>query len=285
MPGGDARGAGDPPAPLTLEGAARRLGLHYMTVYRHVRTGRLPATRRSGRWWIEPADLEGLEAPAPPGRGTRPTRWAARRRRLVERLLAADAGGAWEIVEQAMAQGATPADVYVQLLGPALGEIGAQWAAGTTTVEGEHRATAAALRVVGRLGARFVRRGTAAAGTVVLGAAPGDPHLLPVVMVADLLRSHHIHVLDLGANVPQVSFLEAADAIPDLRAVGVSLSDGGRSRAAARVLRALRRAHPGVTLLAGGPALTTEDAALALGADGWAADGLATARLLGGRDG
>lgn len=286
----DERGAGragapPDPQPLTLEEAARRLGLHYMTVYRHVRTGRLAATRQGGRWWVEAADLDTLEAPAPPGRRPGPTRWASRRRRLVDRLLAADAGGGWALVEQSLAQGATPDDVYLELLAPALREIGERWAAGTTTVEGEHRATAAAMRVVGRLGPRFVRRGTSLAGTVLVGGAPGDPHLLPVVMVADLLRSHHVHVLDLGANVPEASFLEAAAATPDLRAVGVSLSDDGRTRAAAGALRALHRAYPHVLLLAGGPAVPTREAALALGADDWAPDGLAAAALLGAGDG
>lgn len=276
---------------LGLDAAAQQAGLHYMTVYRHVRTGRLPAVQRGGRWWVSPADLDRLTTRGAPGRGGGPLRWADGRRRLVDRLLAADFGGTWTMVEQALAGGASPADVHVRLLGPALAEIGRRWAAGETTVEAEHRATAVAVRVVGRLAPRFLGRGTPGGGTVVLGGAPGDPHLLPVTMAADLLRSRHLRVLDLGANVPEASFLEAAAgaaAASDLRAVGVSLSDTGRARAAASVLRALRRAHPGVPLLAGGPALCDRDAALALGADVWAPDGLAAADLLtagGGRRG
>ncbi len=265
---------------LGLDAAAQQAGLHYMTVYRHVRTGRLPAVQRRGRWWIEPADLDRLTARGGPGRGGGPLRWADGRRRLVDRLLAADFGGTWTVVEQALASGTSPADVHVRLLGPAMTEIGRRWAAGETTVEGEHRATAVAVRVVGRLAPRFSRRGTPGGGTVVLGGAPGDPHLLPVTMAADLLRSRHVRVLDLGADVPEAAFLEAAAAAGDLRAVGVSLSDAGRARAAASVLRALRRAHPGVTLLAGGPALCDRGAALALGAGDWAPDGLAAADLL-----
>ena len=41
------------PSLITLQEAADRLGVHYMTAYRYVRTGRMPATRaraRSGGW-------------------------------------------------------------------------------------------------------------------------------------------------------------------------------------------------------------------------------------------
>ncbi|HUY60821.1 MAG TPA: cobalamin-dependent protein [Candidatus Dormibacteraeota bacterium] len=263
-----------------LEEAARRAGLHYMTVYRHVRTGRLPAVQRDGRWWVDPTDLTQLAVRGYPGRGAGPARWTDARRRLVDRMLAADHGGTWAVVEQALTRGASPADIYLRLLGPGLAEVGRRWADGVTTVQGEHRATAVAVRVVGRLAPRFVGSGTPGGGTVLLGGAPGDPHLLPVVMAADLLRSRHVRVLDLGADVPEESYLEAAATVPGVRAVGVSLSDSGRARAAAGVLRSLRRAHPGVLLLAGGPAVTDRNAALELGADGWAPDGLAAADLL-----
>jgi excisionase family DNA binding protein len=39
---------------LGLREAADRLGVHYMTAYRYVRTGRLPATRIGAQWWVDP---------------------------------------------------------------------------------------------------------------------------------------------------------------------------------------------------------------------------------------
>src|SRR6516225_8687883 len=44
-------------AGLSIEEAAARLGVHYMTIYRYVRIGRLPAERRGGRWRIREEDL------------------------------------------------------------------------------------------------------------------------------------------------------------------------------------------------------------------------------------
>ncbi len=42
---------------LTLHEAADRLGVHYMTVYRHVRLGMLPARKVGGSWRVDPADV------------------------------------------------------------------------------------------------------------------------------------------------------------------------------------------------------------------------------------
>ena len=46
---------------LTLPQVADKLGVHYMTAYRYVRTGRLPATRVKGAWQVDPADLAFVE--------------------------------------------------------------------------------------------------------------------------------------------------------------------------------------------------------------------------------
>ncbi len=48
------------PELLNLKEVARLLDLHYMTVYRHVRHGRLPAERIGGIWFVRPADAEAL---------------------------------------------------------------------------------------------------------------------------------------------------------------------------------------------------------------------------------
>ncbi len=114
------------------------LGLHYMTVYRYVRTGQLAATRDGGQWRVTRPDVEALRArPACHDRtasGQRDTTaersripnaaGAGRVERLAERLVAGDAVGSWTIVERALASGAEPADVHLDLLGPALELVG-----------------------------------------------------------------------------------------------------------------------------------------------------------------
>lgn len=289
--------AGDLDPELPLTAAAQRLGVHYMTAYRYVRLGRLPAEQRDGRWWVRTTDLDRLASFGAGGAsgagggagggladGSRTRRWSDHRRHLAARLVAGDVPGSWAVIERVLAGGSPPTSVYLQLLAPALRQIGEQWAAGAAPVQAEHQASAVAIRIVGRLSPRFARRGPPRVGTVVLGGAPGDPHLIPVTIVADVLRQRGFSVVDLGANVPEESFLEAAGKTPNLRAVGVSLADHGRREETARVLSGLRREFPAATLLAGGPAVTNRDEARALGADDWAADAVGVALLLGGRD-
>lgn len=264
---------------LTLQQAADRLGVHYMTAYRYVRTGRLPARRSGGEWRIRVGDLDRFgERPAPNGRRGSP-RWSDHVARLRARLVTGDEAGAWQVMERAMVGGAEPVDLYVRILGPALRWVGEQWALGELAVEDEHRATGVATRLIGRLGPTFVRRGRPR-GTVVVGAAPGDPHSLPTAMLADVLRAHGYAVVDLGASTPVESFVSAARRADGLVAVGVSASTAGSLAEARSVARTVRDELPGVPLLLGGPAVRDEDEARALGADGWAVDAASAALVL-----
>lgn len=266
---------------MGLPEVAGRLGLHYMTVYRHVRLGNVLARQEGNRWLVREKDLAAFERDArtpKPAPGSRD--WLRLRRLLERRSLAGDVPGAWTVVKEALGNGASPVDVYVDLLAPVLRSIGSRWAKGTVTVESEHRATAVALRLVGRMGPSFARRGTPLAGTVLMGGAPGDHHHLPVTMVADVLRFAHLRVIDLGADAPESSFAREAAATGDLKVVGVSVSVDSSLERAASVLAALRASRPGVLLLVGGPAVTSRGTAHELGADDWARDARATAKLV-----
>lgn len=257
--------------PLTLDEVAERLGVHYMTAYRYVRLGLLEARHEGGRWWVEAAAVDGFAA-QPERPSPARTRWRTWQQRLYGRLVAGDVGGAWAVVEATLQAGRAPVDLYVHLLGPVLRRIGDEWAAGALAVEAEHRASAVALRLVGRIGPRGARPGRRRRATVLLGGAPGDPHQLPGLMVADALRWEGFGVVDLGANVPVQSFVDVATTLPDLAAVGVSVSVDQYVPAVADVLVSVHRVAPNARLLAGGPALADEDSARSIGAEGWAGE-------------
>lgn len=262
---------------LTIEDVASRLGLHYMTVYRYVRTGRLPAEWRDGRWHIRPEDLDLVTRPravadrrstAGADRGTRSLSGAADR--MLQRLLCGDSSGAWLIVENALLAG-TPQEVYLQVLAPCLRAVGEQWERGEISVADEHRATAVALGLIGRLGPLFARRGRRRPGSVLLAGAEGDVHTIPITMVGDLLRAEGVPVIQLGADVP-VETLVAAARSTEPAVVGLSASTALAVANAERAIGALHRHVPGVPVLLGGPAVASEEAARASGADAWAPD-------------
>jgi MerR family transcriptional regulator, light-induced transcriptional regulator len=252
---------------LTLHEVADRLGVHYMTAYRYVRTGRLPATRDGAEWRVRVSDVERFIT-----RQTRPGRPAGRRRHarsdLEQCLVAGDEAGAWAVVEGSLAAGASPAEVHLALLVPSLASIGTRWERGRLTVGDEHRATAVAQRLVGRLGPRFARRGRKR-GTVVMGAVAGETHAMPGAILADLLRGRGFEVVDLGADTPAQSFVEAARNANRLVAVVVGAITSGQELVVKRTVATLHKAELGVPVLVGGPGITDEAQARAVGADGW----------------
>ena len=258
-------------AVLTLNEAAELLGVHYMTAYRYVRLGLLPAIKVGGTWQVTTADLEAYQAQSSVGvvrgGGRRRAPWAAR---LESRLVAGDTAGAWGVVEAALAAGTELDEIYLDVITPAMHSIGARWAAGELDVSVEHRATGIAFRLIGRLGPRFARRGRTR-GAVLLGSPEGERHSLPIALLADLLRGEGWDVSDMGADMPLDSFVSAARGTADLLAIGVSVTSVGCLDAAAELLATLRaEMDSNVYLAVGGLAVQDSDHATALGADGWA---------------
>jgi excisionase family DNA binding protein len=274
---------------LTLHEAADRLGVHYMTIYRRVRLGMLPAHKVGGSWRIDPLDLAGprpelkVDAAAT-GESEQPAASPRRRRarwvpRLRQRMLAGDSAGSWQVVEAAMASGVEPQDVYVEILGPALHEIGDAWESGAIGIADEHLASSVATSIVGRLGPRFRRRGRHR-GAVLLAMPVGERHGLGVAMLADILAQAGYEVLNLGADTPPASLQAAMAGHDDLSAVVISVVGASHLPGAGRLAAAARRANSEVPIVAGGYAVPDQATAKSLGADGWVSDPRRLAELI-----
>lgn len=267
-----------PAAALSMQEAADRLGVHYMTVYRYVRLGMLPARKVGASWRIDLADLERLDtSPTVPAR----RRSAPWRDRLQARMLAGDETGSWGVVEAAFASGMEPRDFYCEVLTPVLHAIGTLWQAGKVGVEEEHLASNVAAGLIGRLGPRFARRGRRK-GTVVMAMPEGERHHLGSAMLADILRLDGYRVLNLGADTPSPALVAVLRQIEDLSAVAVGVVNTERLAAAASLINAVRRTAGNVPVIVGGAAVPDEEAALRLGADGWASDARAVGGLITG---
>ena len=254
-------------ATLTLHEVAQRLDVHYMTVYRYVRLGQLPATQEGRTWRVRAEDVDAFVA----GREEAPTRGAVRwSTRFVNRLMAGDEPGAWGVVEAALASGMTPHQAYTEIMVPAMRTVGEKWAAGEIDVATEHAASQVATRIVGRLGPRMRSRGVRR-GTVVLGSTQTELHALPLSLLADLLREARFDVLDLGTNLPADHFAREVGDAADVIAVGIGVTTPGQEEAISESLAAVRAATDAPILVGGGG--IDEAGALALGADGYARTG------------
>ena len=187
-------------------------------------------------------------------------------------MINGDLSGAWQVVEAAMASGMPPRDIYIDVLAPTLHAIGAGWQSGAIGIEQEHFASNVAAALIGRLGARFARRGRKKA-VVLVAMPPGERHGLGVAMLADIVTQAGYEVRNLGTGYAASSLRRRHRGEPtDLAAVVVSVVEDGRRPAAQDLLTAARRERPTVPLIAGGFAVTDERSAIDLGADGWAAD-------------
>lgn len=255
------------PDTLSLHEVAQVLDVHYMTAYRYVRLGILPARREGRTWRIDRSDLDEYMAGDESGTPRGEADWADR---FFNRLLAADEAGAWGVLEAAFSSGMTIAEAYPAVLSPSMKRIGEAWSAGAIDIATEHSASEVAARIVARLGPRLARRGVRR-GTIVLGSTATELHSLPLAMAADLLRAANFEAINLGAYLPPESFASYVATTNALVAVGVGITTPGQEDALSETLVAIRNVTTVPVVVGGGGA--DEETALRLGADGWAATG------------
>ena len=267
-----------PPETLGLRECAERLGVHYMTAYRYVRLGMLPAIKVGAEWRVAVSDLEAFRSAGSEPGARRDAPWADR---LQARMVAGDDLGAWKVVEGALAAGHDSRSIYLDVIAPALRAVGDGWEAGALSVGDEHRAAAAAGRILGRMSSRFTWRGRRR-GRVVIGTPPGERHALPATMAADMMRGAGFEVIDLGCDLPIADFAGAIAAALPVVAVGVSVTSTAALDAVPDLIAAVRAAGAGAIVIGGG-AVDGARHARDLGADGYAADGTEAAEFVASR--
>lgn len=264
---------------VTLKEAADVLGVHYMTVYRYVRHGRLPAVKSGTSWLVAVTDLEAFATAAACEAEPCRSRHTAWDERLEARLLAGDLGGSWQVVDAALAAGSTVEAIYTDVITPALCSVGRRWESGEIGVAAEHRASAIAARVVGRLSHRMMRRGQSR-GTVAVGTCAAELHGLPVSMVADLLRGAGFESVDLGCNLPADCFAEEVEKLDRLQAIVVTATTSDLDDDVRVTVEGLRARRGDVPIYVGGRAIADAEHAAAVNADGFAPDAKGLIALL-----
>jgi len=258
---------------IALTEAAAQLKVHYMTAYRYVRMGLLRGHKIGAYWYVTREDLKEFQsgrgtsvARIPAGGGHAKAPWSER---LLARLINGDESGALGVMEAALRSGTTMDRLYLDVLAPALVEIGEQWRRGELEIYVEHRAIVVAYRLIAQIGPRFIPRGVRK-GEIIIGAPADERHGLPSAMVADIMRGQGWQVSDLGADVPTATFVRAVNDAVDLVAVCVVVTLPESLVTAGELLAALRLARrPDVPIYLGGAGVKSREEALNLGADRW----------------
>jgi methanogenic corrinoid protein MtbC1/DNA-binding XRE family transcriptional regulator len=188
----------------------------------------------------------------------------------LEHALKGDESAAFNVVEGLVNNGSTVADIYLNLLAPAQRELGIRWSTGTLAIANEHIATEITSRVMDRI-RDGARRKNIHGKRAVISAAPGERHALSARMVSDFLHLDGWEVNYLGADMPGAELADFVGRIrPDLVAISAILApDLSALRDAIQRVRSLA---PQSKILLGGTAITGEQQANNLGADGFAED-------------
>lgn len=258
--------AGDSEELLTLQEAADRLKVHYMTAYRWVRRGDLPAFKAGGRLRVRAEDIESfvtqrrvdVAMPQAPGR----TQWPTHLERFYDLVVDGRAVEAASLVRKVIADGAPAGQVYLDLLTPTLHRIGDAWQAGDLSAAHEHRASEICTAVMARLSDGFRRRGPVR-GTAVTVTPPQEQHGIGAAMVADFLRGGGYEVHHLGVNVPYEDLKVFLQVVPcDVMCVSMTTAIHAPSTYAA-LMDAAAAGH--TTVIVGGRA-SDPDAAAEAGA-------------------
>jgi methanogenic corrinoid protein MtbC1 len=180
--------------------------------------------------------------------------------------------------------GQSPRDVYLEVLGPALVEVGRLWQEARITVAHEHLATATTKAIMAGL-APLVGKPPPVGRRIVLACSPGELHGVGLRMVADFLEGDGWEVLELGADTPTSDLLaivtsERPDAVGLSTALSLHLPD------AASAVGQLKALDTCPFVLVGGAAYGGDEALAArLGADAYGADAGTTSALLRDRFG
>lgn len=175
---------------------------------------------------------------------------------FLQSILTGQRHAAVRIARDALRNGLSVEDLYVDVLQPALYAVGARWEANELTVAEEHIATAIVQYVMAQVYEAPDIQGRAR-GTAVLTGVEGELHNIGVVMVGDVLEASGWQVRFLGSNLPSASILAAIrDAAPSH--VGISVTMLFNVPVVRNLIEAIRAefAHR-VRILVGGAAFRT----------------------------
>ena len=207
------------------------------------------------------------------------------RRAYFAALRVGDRRRAFAVVSDARAGGLDVQGLYLNVLQPAMREIGRQWQRNEMTVAQEHLATAITQMVMARTYDEIAAAAPASSHSAIAACAETERHELGLRMICDLLERVGWDTTYLGAAVPTDSLVRLTrERHPDALVLSASIAPHlpQLQRTIAAVRDAMGGAAPYI-LVGGRPFLDDEGLAARLGADGTARDAADAVRSLTSR--
>ena len=202
-----------------------------------------------------------------------------------EAVFETDKEAAFRVVDDARAQGLSAEDVVFQVVIPAVERMMSEITRDPDANLAQHFMTAQiAAEVTERMLLQFAHP-PEILGRVVIGTAAGDLHSLGKRIVMGCLKAMMVEVVDLGVNVPAEKFVDEAVArdaqVIAVSAMMVHTATGEQGARRVRELLDARGLSGRMKLVVGGAPYRFDDTLYQrVGADGWAADGIAAGRMI-----
>ena len=193
----------------------------------------------------------------------------------VQAVLDGQRHAAVNVTLEAMRTGFSVPALYMDLIQPAMYEIGRKWQRNEITVAQEHMATALTQFVLARL-YELVDPQVEVRGRMIVTGVEGELHQLGALMVADSLEWDGWVTRFLGTNMPCASIVRAIDEF-EAAVIGISVTMLFNIPKVYALIDAIKHRFPQLRILVGGAAFRlTPGLWREVGADAFAPD-LATA--------
>ena len=202
-----------------------------------------------------------------------------------EAVFETDKEAAFEVVNNALAQGLSAEDVVFKVVIPAVEQMMANITRDPDANLAQHFMTAQiAAEVTEKMLLKF-QHPPEMIGRVVIGTAAGDLHSLGKRIVMGCLKALMVDVVDLGVNVPAERFVDEAIAL-DAQVIAISAmmvhtATGENGCKRVRQILIERGLEDRFRLVVGGaPYRFDNELYKIVGADGWASDGISAGKMI-----
>lgn len=196
-------------------------------------------------------------------------------------VLEPDPARAREVIRRAVRDGVEIGALYLDVLQPAMVEVGQRWESGAISVAHEHLAAEVTGSLVSELAGRL-RTAPATGRMAVVTCSPEERHALGGQMLGGLLEAAGWEVLYLGATLPVDDLVALAeDEAADVVALSTTMPD--HLAGVAETIRAVQELDEPPLVIVGGQAYAGEDDARGVGANAYAATAADAPALLGRR--
>ncbi len=189
---------------------------------------------------------------------------------MSEQLLAFDEEKLLTVIDDALSQGITPADMISEGLAPGLETIGAKFEAGEFFLPELVFSGQIMKNVLEKIRPHMISEDGKSSGRVIMGTVEGDIHHIGKNIFISVLEGDGYEVHDLGEDTAPAIFLEKAKELnPDIIGMSSLISTGVSKMA--ETIGLLKDNGIKSHIIIGGAAVTETNAAL-VGADAYAFD-------------